>query len=167
MIGIYSGSFDPFTLGHASVLVQALDMFDTVYVAIGVNAAKTPFLQHELRVSIISNWANSITNGDKIRVISVQDEFLVDTARRLGATLIRGIRNAQDYEYEQTVYDVNRVIEPAVPTVYFFTNQEYRNISSSLVRGMIGFQNWESRVANFVPDETLKALKRRDNPKFS
>lgn len=167
MIGIYSGSFDPFTLGHASVLAQALNMFDTVYVAIGVNAAKKPFLPHELRVSNISNWANSIPEGDKIRVISVQDEFLVDTARRLGATLIRGIRNAQDYEYEQTVYDVNRVIEPAVPTVYFFTNQEYRNISSSLVRGMIGFQNWESRVANFVPDETLEALKLRGNVKFS
>ena len=158
-VGLYSGSFDPFTQGHASVLHQALMMFDEVYIVLGVNPAKKPYMPIQVRCSIIERWAKRNGFEQQVKVNAVANEYLADTAERIGATIIRGIRNAQDYEYEQTVFDVNKTIAPAVPTVYFFTDQKYRNISSSLVRGMIGFQNWEDRVANFVPEETLTAIK--------
>lgn len=165
-VGIYTGSFDPFTLGHSSVIEQALEMFDTIYVVVGVNPAKKPLIDLDTRMQLIIEWADGAKNGGKIVVLSVQNEFLADTAKRLGGCLIRGIRNSQDYDYEQGIFDVNRVIAPSVPTVYFFTDQKYRNISSSLVKGMIGFENWEERVANFVPPATLTALQDRGNPKF-
>ena len=158
--GVYSGSFDPFTLGHASVLEQAFMMFDQVIVAIGVNPAKKPYLDADTRASIIDAWATRNGYGPNLIVTPVTNEYLADFAVRCNATIIRGIRNAQDYEYEQTVFDVNKVIVKHIQTVYFFTDQRYRNISSSLVKGMVGFQNWEDRIGNFVPPETLEAMKK-------
>lgn len=166
-VGVYSGSFDPFTLGHASIIQQALKTFETVYVVVGVNPAKKPLLDADARMRLILDWASTIQDGERIIVQSSVNEFLADVADGLGACLIRGIRNAQDYDYEQTVFDVNKVIAPTVPTVYFFTDQKHRNISSSLVKGMVGFENWEERVSHFVPPATLNALKERGNPKFS
>jgi len=132
-IGVYPGSFDPFTIGHLDVLKNAAGLFDTVYVAVLNNSAKSPVFSVEERVDMIDRMiaAEGLSN---VRSGSFAG-LLVDYAKQIGAQyIIRGLRAITDFEYEFQIDAVNRHLNPDVRTVYFMANPAHSFLSSSNVR---------------------------------
>ena len=134
-IAIFPGSFDPYTIGHASIVDRALPLFDKIVVAIGVNRNKRSFLTEEQRIRMI---ADLYADEPKVEVISY-DGLTVDAARECGARfLLRGVRMIQDFEYEKNLAEVNRSIS-GLETVLLYTLPEYGHSSSSIVRELISY----------------------------
>ena len=134
-IAIFPGSFDPYTIGHASIVDRALPLFDKIVVAIGVNRNKRSFLTEEQRIRMI---ADLYADEPQVEVISY-DGLTVDAARECGARfLLRGVRMIQDFEYEKNLAEVNRSIS-GLETVLLYTLPEYGHISSSIVRELISY----------------------------
>lgn len=153
--GVYAGTFDPFTEGHLHVLKQAMPMFDRIVVSIGVNPAKKVTYSLEDRLSMLRDIAHK--DSRKISVTSFDSTppnglYLVDYAESVGAThIIRGLRNSADFEYELSLAQVNKVINPKIRTVFFLADREYADVSSSMVKSLIGPKDWEKVVANYIP----------------
>lgn len=156
--GVYAGSFDPPTLGHQWMIEHGAALFDELIVAIGVNSAKKPIYTVEQR----EGWLGAIIKGlPRVRVESFGSMFLVDYARQVGAThMLRGIRNQTDFAYEQTMRHVNADMEPGIDTVFLMPPREISEVSSSLVRGIIGPQGWQGVVKKYVPEVVYDDLVR-------
>ncbi len=131
-IAFFSGSFDPFTRGHESIVRRALQLFDEVVVGIGINPNKTPMMSVDDRVA----WIESVFEGEpKVKVISYSG-LTVDAAKSVGATcIVRGVRNAKDFEYEQGMAEYNRnaagletVMLPALPAECEISSTEVRRL---------------------------------------
>lgn len=131
---LFPGSFDPFTAGHEAVLRRVLPLFDKVYVAVGVNSEKHCMFSVEERLQRIR-----MTMGDcpNVEVLSYSG-MTVDLCHQLGAqAIIRGIRTAKDFDYEQTIASVNRLQDPSIETLLVLADDEHRDISSTLERERI------------------------------
>jgi pantetheine-phosphate adenylyltransferase len=143
-IAIFPGTFDPFTRGHESVVTRALDLFDELIIAIGINEAKRPLFTADERVGMI---AKIYADNPRIHVEAYSD-LTVDFAKRHGARyILRGIRSVGDFEYEKTIADVNRVLT-GVETVVLFTEAEFGHISSTIARELMRFGK---DVSDFLP----------------
>lgn len=136
-IGVYPGSFDPFTNGHMDVLKRASKLFDQVVVAVLLNTTKTPSFTVMERLSLIDE---AVLSEGLTNVVSSQFEgLLVDFSRNIGANyIIRGLRAVMDFEYEFQIGSVNRKLSPDIETVFFMASPEYSFIRSSLVREVAG-----------------------------
>lgn len=156
-IGIYAGSFDPPTNGHLWMIEQGAELFDELVVVVGVNPDKKSFLSGQQRMDALRGM---LVNGPaNVRVEKMQDGFLVDFARRLGAThLLRGIRNTTDFEYEKSMDLMNARMEPGIRTVYLMPPPELEEISSSFVRGFVGVQGWQRWVQASVPANVFNII---------
>jgi pantetheine-phosphate adenylyltransferase len=130
-IAIFPGSFDPFTLGHQSVVDDGLKLFGRIVVGVGVNASKSGLLAPSKRLQLISDLYR-----DEPRVEAMEyDGLTVDFARRVGAScILRGLRNGVDFEFERNMMQVNQMLYPELMTIMLFTPPEYVAISSSFVR---------------------------------
>ena len=148
-IGIYAGSFDPPTMGHLWMIQQGSQLFDELVVVLGVNPDKKGFLSEAQRMDALRGM---LAGGPaNVRVEKMSGGFLVDYARRLGAThLLRGIRNTVDFEYEKSMDRMNARMEPALQTVYLMPPPELESVSSSFVRGFVGVQDWQRWVRECV-----------------
>ncbi len=156
---IYAGSFDCFTEGHKQILVQAVPLYSKITIAVGTNPAKkTPWLSLEDRLALIQDVAKNYPNVDVDHFFSGDDgEYQVNYAERIGASYtIRGIRNSADMEYELSMSQLNKHINPTINTVLFFTDRKYADISSSTVRAFIGPKGWRDKVKPFIPEEMWK-----------
>lgn len=156
-IGIYAGSFDPPTNGHLWMIEQGAALFDELVVVLGVNPDKKSFLTESQRLDALRGMlVNAPAN---VRVEKMPDGFLVDFARRLGAThLLRGIRNTVDFEYEKSMDHMNARMEPGIRTVYLMPPPELEEISSSFVRGFVGVQGWQRWVQASVPANVFNII---------
>ena len=127
---MFQGSFDPFTLGHESIVRRALPLFDEIVVAVVSNIAKQPFMSLESRMAFIKQ----IFAGEpRVRVVA-SDGLTVDVARQQGAScLLRGVRMIQDFENEMHMAEINRRLG-GIETVLLYTLPEFSHISSSIVR---------------------------------
>ncbi len=129
----YAGSFDPFTIGHKSIVDRALTLFDSVVIAIGDNSAKTPFQPIKDRLEAIKR----VYAADPRVEVTVYTGLTVDAARACGSThLLRGVRSGSDFDYERSLADANRNIS-GLETVLLYTLPEFSFVSSSLVRDLI------------------------------
>ena len=143
---VFPGTFDPFTIGHQSIVRRALNLFDEIIIAIGINESKRTFFSIEERVEMIQNLYK---DHPQVKVESY-DYLTVDFAKNHQAKyILRGIRSVTDFEYEKTIADVNREIS-GVETVVLFTEPVYTHISSTIVRELMQFNK---DVSEFVPDE--------------
>jgi pantetheine-phosphate adenylyltransferase len=134
-IAIFPGSFDPFTVGHYSVVKRALNFVDEVVIAIGINEAKKTLFSIDKRNFIIQK---AFADEPKVRVESY-DSLTVDFAKEIGASLIlRGIRSIADFEYEKTIADANRRIS-GIDTILLFTEPQHSFISSTVVRDLLKY----------------------------
>lgn len=135
-IALFPGSFDPFTAGHEAVLRRVLPLFDRVVVAVGVNSEKQAspgrqMFSPEERVSLIRRTLADCPTVDVV----CYSGMTVDLCHRLGAkAIVRGIRTADDFEYEQLVASVNRAQDPAIETLLVIADADHRLISSTLER---------------------------------
>ena len=132
-IGLYPGSFDPFTVGHLDVLRHASLLFDRVYVSILRNSSKQPVFSEAERVELIRR----VVEDSRLANVEVLtfDGLTVEHARELKASyLIRGLRAITDFEYEFSMDALNRHLAPEIQTVYFMARPEHSFLSSSKVR---------------------------------
>jgi len=145
-IALFPGTFDPFTLGHLSLVKRGLCLVDEIIIAIGVNLEKKTFFPLEQRLEMLKKLFES---NPKIKIHSYNG-LTIDFAKEIGAKFIlRGVRSVSDFEYEKNIADINREIA-GIETFVLFTEPEYTHISSSLVRELLFYGK---SVAAFVPAE--------------
>src|SRR4051812_17682574 len=154
---LYAGSFDPTTNGHMWVVEEGARLFDELIVVVGQNPTKKGATPIAERVEVLRECCAHLAN---VEVRSFDGRYLVRVAADLGARyLLRGLRNAADFSYEQTIRNVNRDLEPSVEPVYLVTPRELAEVSSSTVRAMVGFVDWQEVVARFVPAPVLRRMR--------
>ena len=143
-VAMFPGSFDPFTVGHESIVERALPLFDEIVIAIGVNYNKQTLTTAEERIA----WIRGIFRDEpKVRVIHYTG-LTVDAARDCGATyILRGVRMIQDFEYEKNIAETNRAMS-GIETVLLYTLPEYGHISSSIVRELVKYNH---DVSEYLP----------------
>ena len=130
-IAVFPGSFDPFTIGHKNIVERALKLFDKVIIAIGVNSNKKPLFPTAERISVIKKY---FSEGENVEVESYEG-LTVDFCKKKNATfIVRGIRNGNDFLFEQEIAQVNADLAPEIETVFLATAPELSYISSSVVR---------------------------------
>jgi pantetheine-phosphate adenylyltransferase len=131
-IAIFPGSFDPFTKGHEDILIRGLRLFDKIYIAIGYNSKKHNRYFH---IDLIVEKINETFKGnDNIEVI-VYNELTAGLAKKLNAKfLLRGLRNTTDFEYENSISQVNRRLNEDLDSVFLITSPKYAAVSSSIIR---------------------------------
>ena len=141
---IFPGTFDPFTIGHASIVSRALTFIDEIVIAIGINESKHTHFPLEQRKRMISDYYK-----DNPRIsVQTYDGLTTDFAREAGANLIvRGIRTVRDFEYEETIADINRQLT-GIETILLFTEPELTCVSSTIVRELLSFGK---DVSQFLP----------------
>jgi pantetheine-phosphate adenylyltransferase len=157
--GLYAGSFDPPTIGHLSVIKAGAVLFDELHVAVAVNPAKTPTFSVDERAEMLIHDARMAGVGN-VTVGSFVNEFAVNYAARVGCSvMLRGLRSADDFNEESTNAAVSGDIRPEIGTVFVPCPPELARISSSLVKGLVGLEEWEAQVSRYVSPFVLGALK--------
>jgi pantetheine-phosphate adenylyltransferase len=154
---IYAGSFDPPTNGHLDVLKAALAIADTIFVAIGIQAAKTPLFSVEERSRLIEESMTAELGKDagRLKVVSFQG-LLIDAARKHGASImIRGLRDGTDLDYEMQMAGMNETMAPELQTVFLPASPSVRTITATLVRQIASMGG---NIRPFVPAAVAKAL---------
>lgn len=142
--GLFVGSFDPFTIGHDSIVRRALPLFDHIIIGVGVNERKKSMLNAEERVRRIKRL---YADEPKIEVKAYSD-LTIDFARREQATyIIKGVRSVKDFEYEREQADVNRLLS-GVETIFLYAEPQLSSISSSMVREL---QHFGRDISEFLP----------------
>jgi pantetheine-phosphate adenylyltransferase len=133
-IAVFAGSFDPFTIGHESVVRRSLDLFDKIVIAVGHNANKSGFFPFEERMK----WIEGVFEDEPMISVDHFESLTVDFCRKVGARyLLRGIRTAADFEYERAIAQVNKVMAPEIESVFLLTMPEHSAIASTIVRDII------------------------------
>lgn len=160
--GIYAGSFDPITFGHIWVIEEGLLLFDKLIIAIGVNPSKKGYFSIDERKAMIQEYLNRNGYESRTEVISFEGKFLVDVAQEQEATaMLRGIRNAKDFEYELEIKNFNEKLDPNVQTVFVVPPPELVGTSSSIIRGTVGLAGWERALKDHTTDYVITQLKNR------
>ena len=141
---IFPGSFDPFTIGHYSIVQRGLAIFDEIVIGVGINQTKQTFYSVEKRIDII----RQAFAGEKRVSVFEYNSLTVDFAKKVGASFIlRGLRSVGDFEYERTVADANRKLS-GIETVILFTEAEYSYISSTVARDLL---RYGKDISAFLP----------------
>lgn len=133
--GIFVGSFDPFTIGHDSVVRRAVKLFDRLVIGVGVNESKRYMLSAEERVEAIRR----LYSGDERISVEQYSDLTVDFAHRMGAEfIVKGVRSVKDFEFERDQADINRRLT-GIETVLLYAEPGMDCISSSVVRELTHF----------------------------
>ena len=146
-IAIFPGSFDPITLGHKSIVIRALTIFDKVYVAVGINSEKSTMFPLESRLK----WAGNVFADYPDVIVESYEGLTADFCKKVGATfIIRGLRGGGDFEYENMIGHANKRLHPELETIFLLTESELVGISSNVVKDI--FKNGGD-VSKFIPEE--------------
>jgi pantetheine-phosphate adenylyltransferase len=133
-IAIFPGSFDPFTIGHESIVRRALSLFDRIIIAIGTNTNKADFFPIEKRMQ----WIKEVFEFDEKVSVLNYNGLTIEFCQQVGAKFIlRGLRTSADFEYERAIAQVNKVMDQDVESIFILTSPEYSAITSTLVRDII------------------------------
>ncbi len=159
-IALYAGSFDPVTDGHIDVVRHAVRLADRLVLAIGVHPGKTPLFATEDRLEMLRQTCAPLAVEAKCELAFVTFAGLVvDTAKKEGATLlIRGLRDATDFDYEMQMAGMNEAMAPQVQTVFLPASPMVRPITATLVRQIAAMGG---DVSSFVPPSVAERLKKR------
>lgn len=155
-IALFPGSFDPFTKGHLDTVERASRLFDRVIIAVMTNAAKKPLFDGPTKVALIETV---IADLDNVSVVAQPKTLTANFAQEVGARyLIRGIRNANDFEYERDIAALNQTQDAQLETVLLLAKQEFSFISSSMVKEIAAFGG---QVDQLVPPAVAVALQEK------
>jgi len=152
---VYSGTFDPVTNGHLSVLDKAIKIFDEVVVAVAFDNYKNTLFTYEERVELLKKSTAHMPN------VQVQgfEGLLVEYAKSIGATaIIRGLRMVSDFDYEMQMASFNKHLAQDIETVFFAASNDFSYLSSSMIRAIAQLNG---DVSAFVPQVVDKALKEK------
>lgn len=144
-IAVFPGSFDPFTVGHESIVLRGLKLFDKIVVAVGQNTSKNNLFSFDQRMRMLQDIFQ-----DEPRVDIVTFEGLtVDFCKKINAKFIlRGLRTSADFEFERAIGQVNKMLNNELETVFLLTSTNHTPITSTIVREII--KN-EGDVSQLVP----------------
>lgn len=133
-IAVFPGSFDPITTGHVDLVKRALPLFDKIVVAVGVNTQKKYLFPLETRLG----WLGKVfADEPKVEVDSFEN-LTAHYCQKIGARyLLRGLRNASDFDYEKTISQLNDIVGDGLETIFLISRPEYSHISSTIVREII------------------------------
>ena len=160
-IAVYAGSFDPPTNGHLWMISRGLELFDKLIVAIGTNPEKSYSFSVEERLDLLRA---SIPSCERMEISHFDNRYLVDYAKEQGAAyILRGVRTADDYEYERVMRHINADLAPEVTTVFLMPPRDIAELSSSMVKGLIGPVGWEDTVRRYVPAPVFTALSAQES----
>lgn len=160
-IAFYAGSFDPPTNGHLDVIRRAYAIADEMVIAIGTHPGKTPMFSAEIRASMLEAVARPLAM-DKPLLITTFNDLTVDAARRHGATtMIRGLRDGTDLDYEMQLAGMNASLAPDIPTIFLPASPNVRPITATLVKQIASMGG---DVSAFVPPVVREALRARLQP---
>ena len=157
---LYAGSFDPVTNGHLDVVKGACRLCDRLVIAIGTHPGKAPLFSVEDRLAMLKETCTPIAAAEKVKLeILTFDDLVVALAKRAGASLlIRGLRDASDFDYEMQMAGMNGLMAPEVQTVFLPASPATRPITATLVRQIAGMGG---DVSAFVPAAVAKRLAAR------
>ncbi len=152
-VAIFPGSFDPITTGHVDLIDRSAPIFDKIIIAIGQNSKKKYLFPLEVR----QNWLNKIAaNYDNVEVATYTGLTVNFAKEKEAKFLVRGLRNASDFDYEKEISQLNNIIGDGLETVFFIAQPKLSHISSTIVREII---NGKGDVSEFVPSIVFEDLK--------
>lgn len=162
-IAVFPGSFDPFTIGHESVVRRALTIFDEIIIAIGLNTNKKEYYSLETRLS----WIKEVFEDDAdVKVVRYRG-LTVDFCKSVDAGfLLRGLRTAADFEYERAIAQVNKAMNAGIESVFLLTSPEHTYVNSSIVRDILrhkgdarkflpGKDDLKDRIINYTSEDEI------------
>lgn len=133
-IAIFPGSFDPFTIGHESIVQRAISLFDKIYIMIGYNANKRSFFPIEKRM----RWINQVFQNEEKVEVCIHEGLTVDFCKEVGAKyILRGIRTSSDFEYERAIAQVNKKMHPEIESVFLLTLPEHTPVNATIIRDIV------------------------------
>ena len=151
-IAVFPGSFDPITTGHVDLVRRALPLFDEVVVAIGVNSQKRSLYDLDTRLAWLEE---TFRDEPKVRAASFE-RLTAHYCKAIGARyLLRGLRNASDFDYEKTISQLNSIVGGGLETVFLISQPAYSHISSTIVREII---KGGGEAAPFVPEAVAASI---------
>jgi len=154
--GVYAGSFDPLTVGHMWMVEQGARLFDRLVVAVGVNPEKKYTFPVEDRLVMLREATKQFSN---VSVASFSNRYLIHYAQLVGAThVLRGIRTESDYEFERTMRNINGDLDSGICTVFLMPPRGIAEVSSSMVKGLIGPVGWQKIIRKYVPEAVYRRL---------
>lgn len=152
-IAVFPGSFDPFTLAHKDLIERAFPLFDKIYIAIGVNAAKKGLMEYNQRKLAIEK----LYQGDDRIVVEAFSGLTVDYCKSVGAKFIlRGLRSAKDFDFENPIAQNNLILNPDIETYFLMSRSGTAHISSTIVRDILANGG---KVDKLIPQEILSYIK--------
>jgi pantetheine-phosphate adenylyltransferase len=157
---LFAGSFDPMTNGHLDVVRSAVAMVDRLVLAVGIHPGKVPLFSAEVRVAMLEEVCTPLARAAGCEIaVSTFADLVIAAARRAGATiLVRGVRDASDFDYEMQMAGMNAVMAPEVQTVFVPASPAVRPITATLVRQIAGMGG---DVSAFVPAQVAARLQRK------
>lgn len=170
---VYAGSFDLITNGHSYMIAQTMALFPKAIFAVAINPAKKYMFSDQERHEMVERTVGDclrlqvvgrILNGTEYNYETafIENRFLVDFAREEGAThLIRGMRNSADFEFERAMRNINRDREPTIETIFLMPPRELAEVSSSMVKTLLGLQGWPDLARQYVPKPMMDALEKK------
>lgn len=133
-VALFPGSFDPFTIGHESIVRRALNLFDKIIIAIGKNTNKQDFFPLDKRME----WIRTVFEDEPKIIVESYSGLTVDYCKEVNANyILRGVRTASDFEYERAIGQMNRSMDAEIETLFLLTQPEHTYIASTIVRDVI------------------------------
>ncbi len=158
---VYAGSFDPPTKGHVWMIEEGAKLFHSLIVAVGTNPEKRDTFTVPERIAMLQELTEALP-AKNIEVAAFDNRYLVDYAKSTNAEyILRGIRSPADFEYERVMRHINADLCPEVTTVFLMPPRQIAEVSSSLVKGMVGPDGWQETVNRFVPAVVFKKLEEK------
>ena len=157
---LYAGSFDPVTHGHVDVVKHAAKLFDRLILAVGLHPGKAPLFTADERVVMLQESCGPLARaaGCQLQCVTFAD-LVVEAARRLGATtLVRGLRDGTDFDYEMQMAGMNAAMAPDIQTIFLPASAAVRPIAATLVRQIA---TMGGDVSAFVPANVVAQLAKK------
>jgi len=144
---VYTGSFDPITLGHLDIIQRTAKLYDSLIIGIGVNATKSPLFDIDLRLRLVREVVQHLDNV----TVEAFDGLAVDFVRNSKArVMVRGVRPLMDVAGEFTMMMANRQLDPNLETIFLMADDSYAHVSSSLIKQIAALSGGEA-LGKFVP----------------
>jgi pantetheine-phosphate adenylyltransferase len=154
-VAVYTGSFDPITLGHLNVIERASRLVDRLIVGIGINLEKQSLFTPDERVELVRRITKRLGNVDVRTFSGLAVRFVRDCGARV---IVRGIRSLTDMEAEFTMTLANRKLDPGIETVFLMADDEFSHVSSSLIKQITPLAG-DEELSRFVPRELIPAIR--------
>ena len=154
-VAVYTGSFDPITLGHVNVIERSSRLFSRLVIGVGVNVEKTPLFSPDERVDLVTRATAHLNNVEVHAFTGLAVEFV---RQRKAQVMMRGVRPLTDIASEFTMMMANRQLDPEIETLFLMADERFTHVSSSLIKQITRLSP-DEQLARFVPGVIIPALR--------